>query len=480
MPGEKEKKSCWWFAAILLLAVLMALLASFTFTLGICRIDDRRNNLLATVPLVQTGDWINHEMTAVDPKELAKEVLEILGKVAMDAKTVIEWLDKLEHLGNFMDVISSVLDLIDPSRDPFQEKFLEELALMNIGIDHIRRDIKALRDDIQLEFEKAKMDAYLQKISMAVYLAKEGTHEELRRHCTKLVINNTYDTLDCFEPLKTVTEKVPALLDAFYASTQGDLPKISGVTRRLLGLVLAGEVIVQNLAKELPVSDRYDVGKRLSSYVNVMKESFNDVTDQCIDQFEKNMAQDIEDVLALGGSNEDSKKLLRSRLGPKYGWRYLGILVYNNVATGNNHWNWGDQFVDVYHKYDKNVVVYYRDKSRNQTFATKACNMSDFQYFVACNTEFWKAKDMSTWTLGEDFDYWKSYGKCKGMESAQDCKERGKTTCNSHFGFCDGLYALAYVHKSANLVYSIDKEMEAVVVAGNDYKYASTGIAFPL
>ncbi len=168
-------------------------------------------------------------------------------------------------------------------------------------------------------------------------------------------------------------------------------------------------------------------------------------------------------------------------LSKKYGWRYLAILVYDNVATGDNHWNWGDQFVDVYHKYNKNVVVHYRGKTDNMTSGYKACKPSELYYFVGCNDELWRAKDVSTWTLGTDFEYWKYQEQCKGKKSAMDCQKNGKTICNSHVGFCDQLYALTFVHKSANLAYSIDEEMKAEVLVGNSkYEYASTGIAFLL
>ncbi len=486
----------------LLLLVLIALSAAL-FAMGVVRLAGQKHVILATMPeeksefdpatLFSEPEGKGHksapkdvlvvgqEKSKMDPKELAKEVLEILGKVVTDSDVVQRWLGKLERLGSYMDVISSVLNLISPVKDPFQEKFAKELEDMNEGINDIRRDVKALKDDLALEFEKAKIDSYLQQISMAVYLAKEGSHEELRRHCTKVIVNNTYDTLDCFEPLKIVTEKAPALLDAFYYATRGDLPKLSGVTSRLLGLVLAGEIIVQNLAKELPDGNRYDVGKRLSTYVTTMKDSFHNVTKRCIDQFEQNMGEDIEHALGFHINNAQTLDYLAVKLRLKYGWRHLGILIYDDVYGGDNHWNWGEHFVSIYHINGKNAAVYYRDKSHSNATVKDTCNLPNFQYFVACNDGLYRADDLSHWTVGSDFDYWKKHGECEGMHNAIECKERGKTICNNHFGFCDRLYGLAFVHNSANMVYDIDKEMNANVVKGReDYKYASTGIAFPL
>jgi hypothetical protein len=62
-----------------------------------------------------------------------------------------------------------------------------------------------------------------------------------------------------------------------------------------------------------------------------------------------------------GLSNRGVLDNLETKLGSKYSWLNLGILVYNDIGGSKDHWISGRR-VDVFHEHDKNVVVFYRSK----------------------------------------------------------------------------------------------------------------------
>jgi hypothetical protein len=150
-----------------------------------------------------------------------------------------------------------------------------------------------------------------------------------------------------------------------------------------------------------------------------------------------------------GLSNRGVIDNLNTKLGYKYYWLYLGILVYNDIGGRWDHWITGSYYVNVFHEHDKNVVVFYRSTQHiPQKFNVKSLNRFE-DLLNASNKEPARGRP----------DYPCSQAEYCSIRLSESTPSTG----------------LAVIKRGSGLLYSIDDGLKSYDHNG----YYMTGIIFP-